>query len=297
MKLQNQWDDPLTREQYLAEQLNNSRLSVVLGAGVSRPCGLPDWKTLIARLFDAVGLKVPSDGDEKKQAEYFRSEVCRGNEVEFLDRVTEALYDGSDLSLKSLSQNQTVAALAALIMSSVRGNVASVVSFNFDDVVEVYLEYHGFVVQSVPDESTWNARSDVEILHPHGLLPSGPARERSKRIVLDQKEYSKITGDEARPWRQRMLSQMRTRTCLFVGVSGGDEHMDSLIVRCQETHASAVDGTRFWGVWYTNGQDAAAISSWRNRGVYPDVVGNDYEDLPKRLFGICQTAARKRAAK
>jgi hypothetical protein len=116
----------------------------------------------------------------------------------------------------------------------------------------------------------------------------------SDRIVFDQMSYSQVMGDDSKPWRQAILSIMRTRTCLFIGTSGEDPNMDSMIVRCRDIHPAKDKRPVYWGVWFST--DASAAELWRSRGVFPWIV-KDYEsDLPGVLFRICQDAARQRAA-
>lgn len=295
MNTQDRWVDPDELTAYLARQLNHSAICLVLGAGVSTAFNLPSWDQLLDRLYTGNEAHRNSSLDVKRQAEDFKNMVCKGDMNVFLTRVTAALYGGYNTELEHLRTNALLGSISTLVMSSVRGRASSVVTFNFDDILEKFLEYHGFSVAAVSDASQWTREADVEILHPHGLLPAPDSIERvaSSSIVLDQKQYSRIVGDNANPWRQRLLSAMRSRTCLFLGTSGLDDHMDSLITAAHESHAAKSTSTLYWGVWVSKKIAEAERMRWAERGVYALQV-DDWNELPKLLYRIAQQAVVER---
>lgn len=292
------WADPTIRRAYLGQQVNDSALCLILGAGISIPLGLPNWEQLLARLYRGIESQRPTDIDLKRQAEYFKSEFCSCDDSVFNRRVKDALYDGYRTDFEVLRRNDTLGAIAALVMSSVRGRASTVINFNFDDLLEIFLEYHGFVVNAVGEERYWTRACDVEVLHPHGYLPSSinSRREMSRRIVLDQRDYSRVMGDESQPWRQRILTAMRTKTSLFIGTSGLDDNMDSLISNTHETHAMIDSSTAYWGAWLTVGAELHRQKAWKDRGVFPLVL-QDYSEIPSELFAIAQQASVERQSR
>jgi hypothetical protein len=289
-----EWDDQTLLMNHLARALNESRVAVVLGAGISKPLGLPDWPTLIERLYESRGEPKPASGSLPAQAEYLFSKYFKDDPVEANKAVSTSLYRDFLLKYETLRLNATMSAIGSLVMSSVRGRATSVITFNFDDLLEAFLEFHGFVVHSVGDPAHLTRTADAVVYHPHGLLPIRPNAKISSEIVFDKKRYSQIVGDERNPWRQVIVSTLRTRLCLFIGLSGDDDNLDSILVRVQELHGYANTRSAFWGVRLTVGDKPVEDQQWTSRGVYVKKLSS-FDDLPTFLFNVCQTAAQLRS--
>src|SRR5258705_5506400 len=125
------WEDQTTLKRFCATQLFTGRLSLVLGAGVSMGCDLPDWKTLVDRCFEDLKLPRPANMNDEVAAEFLLTDSCGDDERRFADLVHGALYRGYALTGIALSKVDLVAALGALVTPSVRGGVRRVISFNF----------------------------------------------------------------------------------------------------------------------------------------------------------------------
>lgn len=179
-------------------------------------------------------------------------------------------------------------------MASSRGSVSEVITFNWDNLLELFLSYHGFVTDSVYEETHWANSVDVTVLHPHGYIPINSKEKCSADIVFDQLSYSNVIGDTSRPWRQRLLTILRTHTCLFIGLSGDDPNLDSLLCSCKPQHASRGENTLFWGVRLSTSTDEIEANIWENRGIFCKIVSNYEQELPEIIFNICQRAALKR---
>ena len=240
---------------------------IILGAGLSKPFGLPDWPELLFRLYAAKGETCPSDTPER-QAEYFRATHYKNDVQGLLNAVYDGLYAKATYGFSELRKNNTLAAIGALIMASQRGSVADVVTFNYDDLLELYLKYHGFVVASIHRRTHWHQSADVTLYHPHGFLPTNPSDTRSDDIVLDQSSYSQVIGKDNDVWRQTILNIMRRKTCIFIGISGQDNNLDSMMHECQKQHASSQESSTYWGVTVSTSGDKVPATLWQRRGVY-----------------------------
>ena len=181
-----QFEDDATLSDYLADELRSSRLALVLGAGLSTPFGFPDWGALIDGCCSKVGIQIPTPRPDNRDLADEVRVTCKGQDA-YLDIVQKQLYAGRSVSMEMLTANRTLSAIAALAMSSVRGAVGNVITYNFDDLLELYLSYHGFKIQLVSDVPSWNERADIRILHPHGFLPSPESSwPRTNWILLDR---------------------------------------------------------------------------------------------------------------
>jgi len=285
------WQQEPTLLRFLSKQLANGSLTLVLGAGVSDHFGLPSWRTLIKNLFAAKRSPVPRK-DPKRQAEDFRNRYYESDVPGFLKAVKVALYRGVKVDFDSMRSHNTLAAIASLVMASNRGSASRVITFNFDDLLEIYLEYHGFVTLSVGERMHWSRAVDVTVLHPHGLLPYKGPRLDSADIVFDQFSYTKVIGTPGSAWRQLLLSTMRTHTCLFIGLSGDDDNLDSLLEKCMNQHASRLDNSLFWGVAFSTSDKNEKF--WKRRRVFLKKVDDYDRALAQFLFQICQGAAALR---
>jgi len=296
MKTHTAWENPELRTAYLARQLNRNAMGLVLGAGISKGFGLPEWDELLDSMYKGHEQHRPKGKSAQIQADHFRRVVCEGNQQKYLDCVSSALYENYNADLDQLQKNATLGSIAALVMSSARGHASSVITFNFDDILERYLEYHGFVVESVPDVPRWSSSADVEVFHPHGLLPAPGSnrRKKSKEIVFSRTEFIEALTENDDPKRHQLLVAMRSRTCLFLGVSGNDDHQLALMKIVKESHAANSTKTLYWGVWISADQMALeAKDEWKKQGIFPLGIKN-WDELPKQLYQIAQQAARQR---
>jgi len=292
------WNDDALLTKYLAGQLIKGRLALFLGAGISKDFIGVTWPELVQRILEAKGETFNPGTSFERQIARLRTAHFASDTEGYLNLVRDELYRTFDLdvSFEKLRTHKTLGALGALVMASKRGGVSKVVTLNYDDLLEVYLEFHGFVTASVHQELHWQHPADVVIYHPHGFLPSRTRLPKSDDIVLDQISYGKIIGKDGSPWRQVIMSTIRTHTCLFIGLSGEDMNFVSLLEDANKTHAirSGSEDALFWGLTATTSKDPGDLDLWKAQGVYPKLVADFTDDLPAFLFRICQQAANLR---
>lgn len=131
----------------------------------------------------------------------------------------------------------------------------------------------------------------LSIYHPHGFLPQLAEDGSTSSIIFDRKSYNQVMGDDSQPWRQRLLSVMRSKTWLLVGLSCDDDNLDSMFLKIKDAHSICNDGTLFWGVRFTTSSDTGASDAHEERRIFTKVVGDYDRSLPHILFQICQLAA------
>lgn len=292
MPLHDDFVDRRKQIDYLANQLVRGRLSLVLGAGISKPFGLPEWQELLDALFSAHGACAPVTTPER-QAEHFRRTYYKADPSGFIDAIRSALYAKVATDFATLRANGTLAAIGSLVMASLRGSVSEVITFNFDNLLEIFLGYHGFVTASIFRSRHWAGAADVTVYHPHGLIPFDKKQVGSTQdeLVFDQSSYSAIVGKAENAWRQTVLTVLRRRTCLFIGLSGTDSNLDSMLNECRDQRASRDENTKYWGATFSTADDPVASGIWQDRGVFYNRIADYDRDLPDFLFKICQKAA------
>lgn len=286
-----QWDNDLFRTCFLVEQLKNGALSLVLGAGVSVSFKLPQWNDLITNMEELMGVTCPSSyAGNLEKAEWLKNQC--GDEAEYVENVRKALYKSrAAFSLESLSLLTTLNAITALSIPSRRGHISNILTFNFDNILEIYLRYYGLMVTCHANSNQYNESSDINIFHMHGYLPNDTNIEQSSNhIIFDKKSYDDLSDYTFWEWYPKVADLLRTNTCIFIGLSGEDENMDRFLKDTKKKHAYNESGDLFWGVSFVKDPDTVISQRWEDWGIYPIAI-SDFTEIPKQLFDIAQQAS------
>lgn len=273
----------------LARQLRHGRLALLIGSGISRPFGLPSWEDLVDRIFSKKNDSRPAGFDLTMAAELAEKRHYPGNRAAFESAVHQALYLDAKLSFRDLRRSDVLCAIGALVISSRRGS-AAVINYNFDDVLEQYLAFHGFDIQSVYIDRHWSGLADVTVYHPHGFLPANSKKERDGSIVITREDYNRVVGKDGDLWRQLLKTLLRTRMCLFLGLGVRDAAVDSLVAEVHRDHASN-GNPPYWGFTFTTEENPVDEPLWIARGIHVLRVPDYFEGLASYLCEICQRAA------
>jgi SIR2-like protein len=199
----------------------NCQLVLFLGAGVSMPYGLPSWKSLVLELLfeQAQGTRrLGNMWPHYRRAvaswmtDYFDYNplvLARMVERDLrlktpgkLDRVNSS-FDELDLFLERLrtylyanyrepAKKTILAAIAGLIAKGDRRcGVDSVITFNFDDLLEAELRSRKVAVKPVTNGQRQQGHG-LRVIHPHGYIPrAGPICRQD--IVFTEPDYHKLT--------------------------------------------------------------------------------------------------------
>jgi len=290
MNLPDSWRNRSNLVDHLAQQLVRGRLGIFLGAGVSAFYGLPEWTELVNRLSRRLGEPDLEGGDDPiVRVGALRARHFKDKKDEFLAAVKADLYEGKTLDFEQIRKNDTLAGIGSLVMSSKRGSAAKVITLNYDDLLENYLEFHGFVTSSVWRQAHWANADDVTVYHPHGFLPLAPERRDSDDIVLGTEQYYDVMKSQ---WRPLLETFLRTHTFLYIGLSGADMHLQSLIHGIKDVHAITAERILYHTVRFNiAGKRDDIGDTLEPQGVFTHTI-TDHSEIPPLLFAISQ-AARK----
>lgn len=293
MNMPDGWQNEKSLIEYLGSQLVAGRLGLFLGAGVSKFFGLPDWRELVSRMAVAVGESRPtSDFDPITKAEALRLKHFPKQE-DFNRATRAALYCGISLDFSAIMQNSLLSAIGSLVMASRRGSAAKVITLNFDDLIEIYLEFHGFTTATIYEGCHWAAQEDVVIYHPHGYLPLAHP-ENSASIVLGTNSFQEVITSDL--WRPILATALRQHTFLYLGLSGDDIHLQSHWHDLKSLHAISQDRICYHGVRFTaSSSDDDRTTIMQDWGIHTHNLMS-HNDLPDFLFRVCQAAREKRMA-
>jgi len=290
------YQDEENAKDYLAESLHRGSLALVLGAGISMDLGLPSWPELVRRCAESRGLSWQEIDTAKPSALALqivanRIEADATNDVDFAKTVERALYDKVELTPDSVVP-KLLLALGALIMSSRRGAVSKVLTYNFDSVLEWYLRLHGYCVRVVQTLPSLVTVSDVDVYHVHGYTPhsSSPDRSESRPILGLDAVDARLSEAMSDPWFRLVHEVVTSHDCLFVGLSDksfSDRAIHPVLIRARK----AVGIGRPLGIWcFGEPLEEGAEGDFFNAGVVPLVFPSVFR-IPPFLLGICQRAA------
>ncbi len=233
----------------------SGQFSLFLGAGVSSSAGLPDWDTLLNSLFVSM-LTSEMDEDKKRGNSEISSIVKRLREVDgpsalmsaryirkgmsisgsaeqtrFVNTVTEQLYSLRDKRYSI--DSPLIRAISAMCMPGRTGaKVKSVVTYNFDDLIERELSKREIIHKSIFEEIDLPSPEELPLYHVHGFLPE----DRFKYINLDkstlvfsEEGYHKIYNDFYHWSNLVQLNSLKESTCVMIGLSMTDPNLRRLL--------------------------------------------------------------------
>lgn len=277
----------------LGQFLRTSAFCLFLGAGASNGFGLPGWKELVARILNKDSDPIFRDELERrslKDLPLLLDDVDDGSSG-YYERVHEALYrDASPDLSDQLMRSPLLLAVAAMMTGAHRGRITSVVTYNYDDLLEQYLRMLGLSVckRLRPDELS--TRADVELNYVHGNLPQhweDPSKFAAESLVLSNKSNIKRGAEVDKGWSASVESELYSKLGLFLGLSGDDDSMLVTLTRATERIKRNED---YIGYWILT-PDAFERNKDRILRVGVCPIPLNKEQIPKYIFEICQAAA------
>jgi hypothetical protein len=247
----------------IRDQYKSGRFSMFLGAGVSSSAGLPDWDTLLNSLFVSM-LTEGAPNTKHTDAEQISSIVKRLRQIDgpsalmlaryirkgittdspaeqgkFIAAVTTQLYNlrNKKYSLSS-SLIKSIASLCA--PSRTGAKVRSVLTYNFDDLLEREVKARGLSYRSIFEELDLPSPEELPIYHVHGFLPEDRSEYENinkATLVFSEEGYHQIYR-EAYHWSNLIqLNSLKETSCLMVGLSLTDPNLRRLL----EISAKSID--------------------------------------------------------
>ncbi|NQV28104.1 MAG: SIR2 family protein [Rhodopirellula sp.] len=277
-------------QQQLGECLQDGSLCLFVGAGVSFGMGLPSWDDLVHGCVNnspaETQVSPPTtpeeflnaiDDVERSYTEFSGySELVR---TELYSRIADE---------RSLLDQKTLVALGAMTMSSRRGSINEIVTFNFDDVLERYLRIHGFTNQVIHSLPQLRDNSDVTVYHPHGFLSQHDTERSSDFLVFSKHSFDKRIGARVDPWKDLVRDLLLRKIAIFVGVSQKGPNFGPMMTDVAEGLKGAGRPTGFWVLGPDD--DERCENELHTWNVIPIRV-ESYDNIPWFLLGICQAAA------
>lgn len=220
----------------------NGNLTLFCGAGISMGAGIPQWglllKSLLSDLFQkqtVANSGAKTEGLQEKLAElyqrYFNPSplmiaqyLKNGLGNDFLDHVRIALY----------KSNPTTSALIQAIVElcrpqRARESLYSIITFNFDDLIEEELRKNFIKHKSIFKEGQRSAPLELPVYHAHGFLPRSGRLTKDHEVVFSEDAYHSQFIDSFSWSNLIQLNHLTQKLCLFVGLSMTDPNLRRLL--------------------------------------------------------------------
>ncbi|MGE7615883.1 MULTISPECIES: SIR2 family protein [unclassified Paenibacillus] len=231
--------------------LKSNKLSLFLGAGVSRSAGIPTWDVLLEKINEAVFREMKNNKNEGKLRNYrisSKEAVALTNLLSQLgddSPIINASFLETNLGNNSLSKeiraalygkgrrkvftSPTLQWLAKLCNHRGSYQVQSVVTFNYDDLLEQHLKEVPLTYMPIFKEDDEVEPNCLPVYHVHGYLPQNTQIYDSHPIVLTEKSYHDVYTNSYSWSNITQLLTLKENNCVFIGLSMSDPNMRRIL--------------------------------------------------------------------
>lgn len=250
-------DPPVSKSAARQNMISMARrggITLVLGAGVSIPRGIPNWEYLARAMWKQAFGKTRSPWAGKSSPEItqflpivFELVYRELGEQEFIrilkqNLYARASYPGREKNFKAMSESLAVVARTILQEHRRRGErrIDSVITLNADDLIEQAVcavagiktktqfwkqSVFRSVARSTHFDSGGHTNRRIPIYHIHGFLPSGrlPNQRRYDYMFVFTDAQYWSTSASALTFANRVMSwALSEGRCMFIGLSMTD---------------------------------------------------------------------------
>lgn len=232
------------------EELKNSykrdELVLFLGAGVSKDAGISEWKDLIS---DLLVLMIKNKFSKKNrsindfEADFILKELNENSPLlqatfikaglgeSFEKDVSRFLYKNFNDTNKGTSK--LLKSISKLCLPRRNGvGIRAVVTYNFDDLLEVNLKEYNIHYHSLYSEMDYTTPDELGIYHVHGFLPRNPEEYEQLSeglLVFSEDGYHNLYNDPYSWANITQLNFLRENTTLMIGLSLNDPNLRRLL--------------------------------------------------------------------
>jgi hypothetical protein len=232
----------LTKQQItnrLIDSYEKEKMVLVLGAGVSMGFGLPNWDTLLQKLMITTIEKEQNVSTVLSKlftnvfspspliAGRYLQKFYEEKKISFEDAVRKVLYENIDIERQSDLMDEIVNFCVAPGKSP---NLDSIITYNFDDILEQRLSKVGVQVPHKPIFGIgMNPDGQLPIYHVHGYLQQKGKLTEQNQITFGESIYHKQYID-IYSWNNIVqINKFRDSNCVFIGSSLTDPNIRRLL--------------------------------------------------------------------
>jgi hypothetical protein len=235
LKLKDHNDRNQTFIQQLSQALKSGELTLICGAGVSIGAQIPSWNDLLLDLLktmiEKISNKISLDSINKDyepilssssliMGKYLKTNLGK----DFLPELRDTLYK------KNPTSCDLIEAIVKISRPQRDGKpLNSIITFNFDALIEENLEKNNVKFKAIDNEGIRNSPTELPIYHVHGYLPRTGKISPHTNIVFSEDAYH-TQFIEPFSWSNLIqLNKLSQNTCLFVGLSLTDPNLRRLL--------------------------------------------------------------------
>ena len=305
----------------LKTAFDSGKLVLFLGAGVSIDAGVPLWDELINRLLlRMINVRVKKLRDEngiKDNIVFTEKDITKISELAFKnkeetplmqmryiraaltnDDYYQAVHD--ELYANKINVNTKLLDAISKICMPKRGKtgLASVVTYNFDDLLEQRLEAKDIDYKVIQSDNKMPDSEKLNIYHVHGFISqNNKEQEEISELIFSEEDYHRVYGDAYCWSNMAQVKAFQDNICLFVGCSLTDPNLRRLL----DNAIRQTDNTRHFAIlkrktlagskttkaikWYQDFDDAIRNQIFKNFGINIIWV-NEYSEIPNILESI-----------
>jgi hypothetical protein len=240
------------RLERLAAIYRGEGVVMALGAGVSIGMGVPNWDELVGALLVSLVTKQLTDSVDEQQAIELADAVRKvGNESPLLSAryLRRGFEDGNAGDPRAFQQalaavlygrgngggtpSPLLKELAKLCMPQRTGpKVHSVITYNFDDLLEQVLVSEGIGYRSIYSVRHRPLETELPVYHVHGFLPRDAEkfdRLEEGLLAFSEEGYHQLFRDPYHWTNVIQLQAFQQHICILVGLSLTDPNLRRLL--------------------------------------------------------------------
>jgi hypothetical protein len=222
----------------VSASLKEGKLTLVCGAGVSIGAGIPTWNDLLIRLLesmlnkfsekDTITFKGINPIEIQKRlgpsaivmGKYLKSNLGK----DFLSELRNALYADNPQTCDIID------AIVEISRPQRDGRpLDSIVTFNFDTLIEENLDANNIKHSIIHKEGLRNKPNELPIYHVHGYLPRKGKLTSEMDVVFSEDAYHTQFIDPFSWSNLIQLNKLSQNTCLLLGLSLTDPNLRRLL--------------------------------------------------------------------
>ena len=232
----------------LKRAYDSDELVLMLGAGVSQDAGVPEWDKLLSELLvtmlekklqdEVVDLNNPERKaiiekikNSKKNsplqlARYIRTAM----EESFVKNLKKTIY--KEVSKEENEKSELLESIGELCdPPRNRVGIRSVVTYNFDDLLEKKLDDLDVNYLPICEETESPSQEKLGVYHVHGYLPREKKFDKLKDrlLVFSEEGYHSLQQDPYSWSNIIQVNNLREKTCLLIGLSVTDPNLRRLL--------------------------------------------------------------------
>jgi len=225
----------------IRNEYSNGNLSIFCGAGVSLDAGLPSWSVLLESLLRrafSTEKTLSTNLDPELQAslaklyqkslnlsplmiaQYLKNMLGK----DFLRSLRDELYP------QTPRPSKLIAAIVDLCRPRRSRNcLRSIITFNFDDLIEQALSKDKIKHKAIFHEGQRCGATELPIYHVHGFLPQSGTITSDNEVVFSEDAYHSQFIDSFSWANLVQLNHLNQNSCVFIGLSMTDPNLRRLL--------------------------------------------------------------------